>query len=131
MTWLTPWPVLTSGVDVSDDAVIRVIGVCLGLAALTGSALTLGLLGRWGTVYPRWAPGVGGRAVPPGWPTLVAVGVGLALTVAGRAATQVLLHQPDPALAVAEVLLLFPFPVWGPALVVAALAYHQRRHPAS
>jgi hypothetical protein len=131
LTWLTPWPVLTSGIDVGTDSVIRVIGVCLGLAALAGAALTLGLLARWGTVYPRWVPGVGGRAVPPRWPTVLAAGVGLAITVAGRATTQVLVHQPEPQAAAAEVLLLFPFPVWGPALILAAVAYHQRRHPAS
>jgi hypothetical protein len=26
-----------------------------------------------------------------------------------------------------EILLILPFPVWGPLLVAAALAYHQRR----
>jgi hypothetical protein len=131
LSWLTPWPVLTSGVDVGADPVIRVIGICLGLAALGGTALTLGLLARWGTVYPRWVPGVGGRAVPAGWPTMIAIGVGLAITVAGRALAQVLLRQSGLELAAADVLLLLAFPVWGPALVIAAVSYHQRRHPTS
>ncbi|MET7462422.1 hypothetical protein [Nonomuraea sp. NPDC005501] len=50
------------------------------LAALLAVVLTLGLLHRWGTVFPRWTPLVAGLRVPrmlplvPAW----AVGAGLA-----------------------------------------------------
>lgn len=130
MTWLTPWPAFAGGGDLDADPAIRVFGVCLGFAALGGSVLTLGLLARWGTTYPGWVPGVGGRAVSPGWPTLTAIGVGLAITVAGRAMVQMILTEEDTEVPVVEVLLILPFPVWGPLLVAAAVAYHQRRHPA-
>lgn len=129
MTWLTPWPAFTNGGDLDAQAGMRVFGICLGLAAIGASVLTLGLLARWGTTYPRWMPGKGGRPVSPGWPALTAIGAGLAITVAGRATVQMGLADEDTEIALAEILLLMPFPVWGPLLVAAGVAYHRRRHP--
>lgn len=85
------------------------------------------LLARWGTTYPRWAPAVDGRPVSPGRPTLTAVGVGFAIAVAGRAMIQMILVEFELQVASAKVLLLMPFPIWGPALVAPAIAYHRRR----
>ncbi len=131
LTWLTPWPAFAAGGDVHADPGARVFGISLGIAALGGAVLTLGLLARWGTTYPRWLPAVGGRVVSPGWPTATAIGVGLAVTVAGRAMVQLILADPDLPVSAVEVLLVMPFPLWGPALVAAAVAYHRRRHGAA
>lgn len=130
MTWLTPWPAFAADADLDADTAIRVFGISLGLAAIAASVLTLGLLARWGTTYPRWVPGVGGRPVSPTWPTMTAVGAGLAITVAGRAMIQMIVTDEDIESGAVEVLLLLPFPFWGPLLVAAAVAYHRRRHPA-
>lgn len=43
---------------------LRVFGILLGLAALGGAVLTLGLVSRWGEVFPAWLPGFRGRPVP-------------------------------------------------------------------
>lgn len=130
MTWLTPWPAFTNGGDLDAEPGMRVFGICLGLAAIGAIVLTLGLLARWGTVYPHWMPGKGGRPVSPSWPALAAVGAGLAITVAGRATVQMGLVGEETEMPVVEILVLMPFPIWGPLLVAAGVAYHRRRHPA-
>lgn len=128
MTWLTPWPV-----DLDprfDESAVRVHGASLGLAAVVGTVLTLGLIRRWGEVVPRWAPWLGGRRVPP----MVAVVPG------GLVATAACMASPGFVLSSVESdgngsglggvllgLLLFPFPVWGPLLGAAVVAYWLRR----
>jgi hypothetical protein len=128
MTWLTPWPIGPAADELDSDPALRLFGLFLGFAAIGGSVLTLGLLARWGTVYPRWLPVVGGRPVSPTWPTVTAIVVGVAITVAGRSMVQMLLVERDYEGFL--VLLLMPFPIWGPALILAAIAYHRRRHTA-
>jgi hypothetical protein len=39
-------------------------GAALATLAAGGAVLTLGLVQRWGKVFPRWLPFVGGRRVP-------------------------------------------------------------------
>ena len=40
------------------------LGAALASMAVIGAVLTLGLIRRWGEVFPRWLPIVGGRRVP-------------------------------------------------------------------
>ena len=127
MTWLTPWPVWMDAAQLEADPAMRVFGLSLGFFAIGGSVLTLGLLMRWGSVYPRWIPMVGGRTVSPVWPTVFAIIVGIAVTVAGRSLTQMMVSGVDVAIAAPEFFLLMPFPVWGPLLIAAAIAYYRRR----
>lgn len=127
MTWLTPWPVWMSAAELEAHPEMRIFGLSLGFAAIGGSVLTAGLVMRWGSVYPRWIPTLGGRPVSPTWPTVLAVVVGAAITVAGRSTVQMLLQDSEAPLASLEVLVIMPFPVWGPLLVAAALAYYRRR----
>lgn len=124
MTWLTPWPVGIPVDALRDNPYLRVFGLCLGLAALGGAVLTSGLISRWGAVYPRWFPGVGGRAVSPTWPAVLATVVGVAVTVAGRSMVQMAIADHGSN---AELLFILPFPLWGPCLVGAAYAYYRRR----
>ncbi|TJY66344.1 hypothetical protein E4J89_16395 [Arthrobacter sp. CAU 1506] len=58
-------------------------GLGLAIMALLGVGLTLGLIQRWGSVFPRWIPFVGGRRVPvllavipAGFVSLIAVPAG-------------------------------------------------------
>jgi len=127
MTWLTPWPVWMDASQLNADPAMRVFGLSLGFAAIGGSVLTLGLLMRWGSVYPRWIPIVAGRTVSPVWPTVFAIIVGIAVTVAGRSLTQMMVSGVDVAIADPEFFLVMPFPVWGPLLIAAAIAYYRRR----
>lgn len=111
----------------------------LGTFCLVGAVLMLGLVQRWGEVFPRWMIGVAGRRVPivlavvPAWlaSVLLVVGgigiwSGLGPMLAGSAAAGVqgmaligeIIFQLGPTLL---------FPVWGLALAVATLGYYYRR----
>ena len=126
MTWLTPWPTIIDADTLAEQPAMRIFGLSLGFAAIGGAVLTIGLLMRWGSVYPRWVPVVGGRPVSPVWPTVLAVVVGAAVTVAGRSMLQ-LTYTEEDLLSKVETLLVLPFPVWGPLLIAAAIAYYRRR----
>jgi hypothetical protein len=115
--------------EFGGDAVVWA-GAGLGAFALVGGVLTLGLVQRWGEVFPRWMLGFAGRPVPvklavvPA--TIVAVFVtsaSLGLATAGGLAKL----AGDSAVLVAPMAL---WPVWGPALAAATLAYYLRRRPA-
>ncbi len=99
----------------------------------------LGLVQRWGEVFPRWSFGLAGRRVPIALAvvpaSLVAVlllvgGIGIwaglpqmvANLAAGGAAGNGLIV--DTIFQVGPTLL---FPVWGVALAVATLGYYYRR----
>jgi hypothetical protein len=127
MTWLTPWPFWLSAEQLEAHPATRIFGLSLGFAAIGGSVLTAGLLLRWGSVYPAWMPGVGGRSVSPTWPTVLALVVGAAITVAGRSTAQVALQGDALPLAALDTQLILPFWAWGPLLIAAAIAYYRRR----
>lgn len=75
------------GVESDGDAVYRAlaaVGVDLTvLMALLGVFLALGLVHRWGMVFPRWILLLAGRRVPALLPLIPAWGVGLCLGVYG------------------------------------------------
>lgn len=120
-TWLTPWPV---GAPLPLDDLplsVRMMGLLLGLAALGGSVLTVGLVARWGEVFPAWLPGIGGRPVP----VMAAVLPGglVAAVLCASAISVVMLAAETSWL----LLVMIPAPVWGPALALAVHAYGVRR----
>jgi len=111
----------------------------LGSFCLVGAFLMLGLVQRWGEVFPRWMIGLAGRRVPIALAVvpaalaavvLIAGGIGiwsgLAQMVANAAAAGAegtgligeIFFQLGPTLL---------FPVWGLALAVATLGYYYRR----
>ncbi|WP_165977937.1 hypothetical protein [Nonomuraea diastatica] len=121
LTWLTPWPTDISG---PIDLPLRLQGLMLAFAAVIASVLTLGLISRWGEVFPRWIPLLRGRPVPVRFP--VALG--------GAVAGACLLASPGLAVKAVEsgelwALLLWPYPLWGVLLGAAVLAYWLRRRP--
>ncbi|RIQ20718.1 hypothetical protein [Jiangella rhizosphaerae] len=103
-------------------------GAWLASFALVGTVLTLGLVQRWGEVFPRWVPVLRGRRVPVGLavaPASVVAALvtsgGLGLIKAGIADST---FTSDDWAAVGPALL---WPLWGVALAVATLAYWLRR----
>jgi hypothetical protein len=111
----------------------------LGNFILVGAFLMLGLVQRWGEVFPCWMIGLAGRQVPIALAVvpaslasvlLIAGGItiwsGLDQMVANSAAAGSegiglvgeIIFQLGPTLL---------FPVWGAALAVAALGYYYRR----
>jgi len=122
MTWLTPWAWLGGPLGEEIDLTIRVWGLCLGFAALSGGILCLGMTQRWGTRWPFWMPVLKGRPVPPKVAIVPAAIVASLFTFVA---------VPFVALGIrgghTELVWAFPFYVWGPALGAATLAYAIRR----
>ncbi len=75
------------GVESDGDAVyqaLAAVGIDLTvLAALLGVFLALGLVQRWGMIFPRWTLFLAGRRVPAFLPLVPAWGVGLCLGAYG------------------------------------------------
>ena len=114
-------------------------GLALATFCLVGALFMLGLVQRWGEVFPRWVIGLAGRRVPialamvpaPLASVLLVVGgigiwSGFSQMVANAAAAGAqgmglvgeIFFQLGPTLL---------FPVWGVALAVATMGYYYRR----
>lgn len=105
-------------------------GMCVG-----GSILTLGLIQRWGEVWPRWMIGLAGRRVPPLFPIIFATLVAFDLTAVGlswsRSVPGILANGMEGYIDGYRVGLVFYLPgpaftVWGIALGLATMAYYHR-----
>jgi hypothetical protein len=105
-------------------------GAALAAVDITGVILTLGLVQRWGEVFPRWMLGLSGRRVPPALAIVPASVVTVLVTSAGLHAVWDFLQHgfpPDGWATTGPGLL---WPAWGVALGAATLAYHYRRRGA-
>ncbi|MCP3799790.1 hypothetical protein NLX83_11030 [Allokutzneria sp. A3M-2-11 16] len=126
MSWLTPAPLLGPD-NVASSPGIRLMGLLLGFAAIGGSVLTLGLIQRWGEIWPRWVPVLRGRPVPIAFPVTFGALIAAVMAFAGVSFGIMALSGPEPK---PLMLLAFPFPLWAPLLAAAVLAYYYRRRPA-
>ncbi|GIF62281.1 hypothetical protein Ais01nite_03160 [Asanoa ishikariensis] len=124
LSWLTPWPIGESAETLAAHPGLRIFGLALALAGEGGTWLTLGLIRPRGETFPAWLPVVGRRPVP----VLAAVIPGLlaaaAITIAGHSILQQAVITGDYLL-----VLLMPFPLWGPLLAAATFGYWLRRRP--
>ncbi|OKK04804.1 hypothetical protein AMK26_16110 [Streptomyces sp. CB03234] len=109
-----------------------ILGASLATMGALGSLLTLGLVQRWGEVFPRWMIGLRGRRVPISLAVIPATLVAFIVTIAGvmyiRLHFQGAFDNPteDWGATVPETI----WPVWGVALATAALGYYFRRRGA-
>nr|BFF23182.1 hypothetical protein GCM10025732_11470 [Glycomyces mayteni] len=101
-----------------------------GLATLggLGAILTLGLMQRWGEVFPRWMVGLRGRRVPPMLAVVPATFVAVLVTSAGFMYIRLVVSRGGVTaetwpLELPETLWI----IWGAALFAAAMAYRERR----
>jgi hypothetical protein len=111
----------------------------LGTFTLVGAILMLGLVQRWGEVFPRWMPGLAGRQVPIALAVIPASLASVLLVVGGigiwSGLDQMVANLVSSGAEAGEIIgaILFQlgptliFPVWGVALAVATLAYYYRR----
>jgi hypothetical protein len=106
-------------------------GLFLATFGLVGAALTLGLIQRWGEVFPRWMIGLAWRRVPIALAVVPASVVSVLLIVGGISIWSGCAQMADAAatgeniwIVVGPTLL---FPVWGLALAVATIGYYFRR----
>jgi hypothetical protein len=110
-------------------------GLFLANVGLVGAVLMLGLVQRWGEVFPRWMIGLAGRRVPIALAVIPAAIMSVLFMVGGIAMWSSLDKMAAGAAAteqnmwiiVGPVLL---FPVWAVALAVATLGYYYRRRGA-
>ncbi|SDU33456.1 hypothetical protein [Jiangella alkaliphila] len=100
----------------------------LGSFALVGTVLTLGLVQRWGEVFPRWVPMLRRRTVPVGLAVVPATFVAVLATSGGLGMVKVALTDSwfgvEDWAAIGPTLL---WPLWGVALGWGTLAYWLRR----
>ncbi|MQA88478.1 MAG: hypothetical protein GEV03_28650 [Streptosporangiales bacterium] len=98
-------------------------GAYLATFAALGGILTLGLVQRWGTIWPRWVIGLAGRRVPPAFPITLATVVATALASAGAVIVRLTdWTKPEELLKNPGIL----WPVWSAAIAAATLAYYLR-----
>jgi hypothetical protein len=114
-------------------------GLFLATFGLVGAVLMLGLVQRWGEVFPRWMIGLAGRRIPIALAVAPASLVSVLLTVGGigiwsgipqMVANLVTGGAEDMEITGAIIFVLGPtllFPVWGVALAAATLGYYYRR----
>ncbi|GAA1850880.1 hypothetical protein [Myceligenerans crystallogenes] len=120
LSWLTPWPLVAPD-DMATET--RVWGLLLSGVAWAGFALTLGLIQRWGEVFPRWVPVLAGRPVP----------VAAAAVPGGFVAATLCFSAVPMLVAFAEQgefwagVFTFPCWYWGPALALAVWGYVAHR----
>ncbi len=118
------------------DTGLWIAGAGLATLAIAGAVLTLGLTMSWGERWPGWFPRVGGRPVPVAFAVVPAAVVAALVTTAGLMFIRLavsgtfdeafapLAGVKDSWAALAPELL---WPIWGPALALAALTYARRR----
>ena len=107
-------------------------GLFLANFGLVGAVLMLGLVQRWGEVFPRWMIGLAGRRVPIALAVVPASIVSVLLMVGGISIWSGMGQMADAAAASGEDMLIVVgptllFPVWAVALAVATLGYYYRR----
>ncbi|MFG2132153.1 hypothetical protein ACGFNV_30680 [Streptomyces sp. NPDC048751] len=106
-----------------------IFGAALATMGALGSLLTLGLVQRWGEIFPRWMVGLRGKRVPPALAIVPAAFVSVMVTIAGVMYIRLLFQgsfdnpKDDWGATVPEMV----WPVWGVALAAATLAYYFRR----
>ncbi len=102
-------------------------GAALAIIAAGGAILTLGLIQRWGEIFPRWIPGLAGKRVPPALAIIPASLVAVIVTSAGLMFVRGFLMDGLPAGGWATTGPALLWPIWGAALAAATLAYAYRR----
>jgi hypothetical protein len=110
--------------DFHAKGVGPLLAYSLPLSAVGGALLTLGLSMRWGEVFPRWLPYLGGRRVPVTLAVVPATVASVAVTVAGLAIARWAILDGTIGGGGLPGLLWLP---WGLALGVSTLAYRCRR----
>ncbi|MFF2620177.1 hypothetical protein [Oerskovia jenensis] len=130
LIWVLGYPLgLDPEMYAQDAGELVAPAVGLSLFALVGAVLTLGLVQRWGEVFPRWIPGLAGRRVPVALAVVPASVVTVAILPAGLSMIKGLLEM-SPSEVVGNWAAFGPgvlWPLWSVALGVATAAYATRR----
>lgn len=117
----------------ADTPGIWLMGAMLGTLGAGGAVLTLGLVQRWGEIYPRWIPRLRGKPVRPRTAIIPAALVAIMVTTAGLMYLRITALGQLPGRFQDNIATVGPellWPVWGFALGAATYAYHLRRRAA-
>jgi len=128
-SWLTHWPLFGGSAELfAREPAMLPTGLLLGAAMLTGGVLTLGLILPWGERFSPWLAVLGGRPVPVGLAVIPAVVVAVLFFANGLEFLLTGLENTGrEGLPFLEIVLLFPFWLWGPLLALAAWGYAMHR----
>jgi hypothetical protein len=122
-----------------QESGIWIGGSSLATFITVGAILMLGLVQRWGEVFPRWMIGLAGRRVPISLAVipaslasvlLIVGGIAIWSGLGGMVAILTASGAENMEIICALIFELGPtllFPVWGAALAVATLGYYFRR----
>jgi hypothetical protein len=111
-----------------DPTTLALMMALLAMLGIGGAVLTLGLVQRWGEVFPRWIPLLSGRRVPILLAVVPGFWAAVILTVGGKTFAFDLLATGGGAHPTWEIVMVtISWTVWGGALGVAVLAYAIRR----
>jgi len=115
-----------------QESGLWIAGLSLANFGLVGAVLMLGLVQRWGEVFPRWMIGLAGRRVPIALAVVPASVVAVMLMVGGITILSSINMMSAGAAATGENLWIvagptFLFPIWGVALAIGTLGYYFRR----
>jgi hypothetical protein len=107
-------------------------GLFLATVGMVGALLTLGLIQRWGEIFPSWIPRLGGQRVPIALAVAPASIMSVLFIVTGLNVWSGYLQLARGAAETGQDLWIivgpvFVFPIWGAALAVATLGYYFRR----
>ncbi|MBM0274415.1 NYN domain-containing protein [Micromonospora tarensis] len=105
-------------------------GLLIALMAIGGAVLTLGLVQRWGEIYPRWIWFKAGKRVPPLLAIIPATIVAVFIIPAGIMEIRMDAIRGLKPEAWAMTWPAWLWPLWGFALGAATYAYHLRRRTA-
>ena len=143
-------PILSGGMgegDVNGDlpawVPLEVYVVLLSIVSEAAAFIAIGLIARWGEVFPRWIPGLAGRRVPPMaavvpavagaviltvmWTAAVGSGVVFQETIQGRPLPDDFPIHFDDWKGVLGVVAYVPLLAWGPLLGAVTVSYYRRR----
>jgi hypothetical protein len=113
--------------DENVDSGMFIGGLAIALMAIGGAVLTIGLIQRWGEVYPRWIWFKKGKRVPLALAMVPAALVTVSIIPAGIMEVRMAFSRGiDPQ----DWGMLGPgllWPLWGVALGAATVAYYLRR----
>jgi hypothetical protein len=127
-----PWGMTQERFRSGQESGMWISGLFLATFGLVGAILMLGLVQRWGEVFPRWMIGLAGRRVPIALAVIPASIVSVLLMVGGLTIGSGFAQMADAAAAIGENIWIVVgptllFPLWAISLAVATLGYYYRR----
>jgi hypothetical protein len=127
-----PWGMTEEHLLRGQESGTWISGLFLATFGLVGAMLMLGLVQRWGEVFPRWIIGLAGRRVPIALAVVPASIVSVLLMVGGITIGSNFAQMAEAAASIGQDVWIVAgptllFPLWAISLAVATLGYYYRR----